>query len=160
VPTNPERFPPVRKTLPPVPKLTEAVETLTADDVYKRADDLSEEFHKFVEECQHEHPKMTQLDRIFQGWMLQKLALIQLIIERIVNGSPRVNLQTKSCERCGFARTRIRSNLGSRWSFFVSGRTAQRRGILRDDERPFFRVIKIICFQGPSAPLGTGEIIK
>ena len=99
VPTNPERFPPVRKTLPPVPKLTEAVETLTTDDVYKRADDLSEEFHKFVEECQHEHPKTTQLDRIFQGWMLQKLALIQLIIERIVNGSPKSKLTNEELRK-------------------------------------------------------------
>jgi hypothetical protein len=99
VPTNPERFPPVRKTLPPVPKLTEAVETLTTDDVYKRADDLSEEFHRFVEECQHEHPEMTQLDRIFQGWMLQKLALIQLIIERIVNASPKSKLTNEELRK-------------------------------------------------------------
>ena len=97
--SNPERFPPVRKTLPPVPKLTEAVETLTTDDVYKRADDLSEELHRFVEECQHEHPKMTQLDRIFQGWMLQKLALIQLIIESIVKGSPKSKLTNEELRK-------------------------------------------------------------
>jgi hypothetical protein len=99
VPTTPERFPPGRKTPPPVPKLTEAVETLTTDAVYKRADDLSEEFHRFVEECQHEHPEMTQLDRIFQGWMLQKLALIQLIIERIVNASPKSKLTNEELRK-------------------------------------------------------------
>lgn len=63
--------------------------SMTTADIDERVKALSKEAIEFISRFRAEHPEADDLDKIFQCWLLNKLAPIQLILERIVDGPPK-----------------------------------------------------------------------
>lgn len=55
----------------------------STNDINDRASALSREFYAFCEEAASVHPEMTDRRVIFEGWALQKLASLQLLVEQL-----------------------------------------------------------------------------
>lgn len=54
--------------------------TITPETIDARSKELIEEFSEHRKEFTKAHPEITDVNAIFQGWAIQKIAFLQLIV--------------------------------------------------------------------------------
>jgi hypothetical protein len=57
-----------------------SIEQMAGHQVNARADELMEEFFQHYEEFVQTHPDMTDKHIVFEGWVVQKIAGLQLVV--------------------------------------------------------------------------------
>ncbi len=60
---------------------------LNTKKVDEKAEELTKEFKEHLDKCQAAYPQMTDIHLIFEGWAIQKLAGIQLILLALAEDS-------------------------------------------------------------------------
>ena len=63
---------------------------LTTRDCDERADELVEEFREHLVEFTARHPELEPIDggRVVEGWMIQKIANLQILVENLYREPP------------------------------------------------------------------------